>query len=284
MVLTGLPSRRARADEARRLLEWSFRTFREYVFFKKGEVIDTAPIWHGSQERLPLTVERDVSATLSRDERRRIQVKLFYEAPVIAPVVQGQKIGVVRVLLGDELLSEVPLLAKEGSERVGVLRRAFSYFKIQFVELMGFFLAFEGGEGSGKSTQSRILASQLQEEGHGVLLTREPGGTVFGEELRALVEKHFEHLGELTQLFSYLAARSQHVQKKDKTCSGAGYVGDFGSFFGFYCGLPGFWTRDCAKNCSPAQRAGDRHCSSSDLSFGCVSLKRSGAGGTAHLL
>ena len=81
---------------------------------------------------------------------------------------------------------------------------------------MGFFLAFEGGEGSGKSTQSRILASQLQEEGHRVLLTREPGGTVFGEELRALVEKHFEHLGELTQLFSYLAARSQHVQKKIK--------------------------------------------------------------------
>lgn len=54
----------------------------------------------------------------------------------------------------------------------------------------GLFIAFEGGDGAGKSTQAALLADALESRGHTVLRTREPGGTPIGEKLRSLVLDH----------------------------------------------------------------------------------------------
>ena len=53
----------------------------------------------------------------------------------------------------------------------------------------GFFITFEGGEGTGKSTQTRLLADFLEQNGHSCILTREPGGSEGAEEIRNLVVK-----------------------------------------------------------------------------------------------
>ena len=55
---------------------------------------------------------------------------------------------------------------------------------------MSLFLTFEGPDGSGKSTQARLLADELRSQGHDVLLTREPGGTPLGEQLREVLLAH----------------------------------------------------------------------------------------------
>lgn len=73
-------------------------------------------------------------------------------------------------------------------------------------------MAFEGGDGAGKSTQARLLADALRAEGHEVLLTREPGGTEIGEKLRGLVLEHGH--GEIdprTEALIFAAARAAHV-------------------------------------------------------------------------
>jgi dTMP kinase len=75
----------------------------------------------------------------------------------------------------------------------------------------GFFVTLEGGEGSGKTTQSRRLAAHLRSRGHEVLETREPGGTEAGEILRDLLLRRVEHLFPRTELALYLAARAQLV-------------------------------------------------------------------------
>ena len=49
------------------------------------------------------------------------------------------------------------------------------------------FIAFEGGEGAGKTTQARLLQERLQDLGRSVVLTREPGGTALGEHLREII-------------------------------------------------------------------------------------------------
>ena len=79
----------------------------------------------------------------------------------------------------------------------------------------GFFITFEGAEGSGKSTQIRYAARFLRKKGYPVVLFREPGGTPTGEALRrVLLDKRLKEMRPETELFLYLAARSQLVREK----------------------------------------------------------------------
>jgi dTMP kinase len=79
----------------------------------------------------------------------------------------------------------------------------------------GVFIAFEGGEGSGKSTQSKLLKKWLEEEGEEVVLSREPGGTEMGKDLRRILLDH--STGEISpraEALLYAADRAHHVYSK----------------------------------------------------------------------
>ncbi|MCL3837935.1 dTMP kinase [Aeromicrobium duanguangcaii] len=77
---------------------------------------------------------------------------------------------------------------------------------------VGVFVAFEGGEGSGKSTQSRLLAQWLESLGHPVVLTREPGGTGVGTMLRSiLLDPATGDLSPRTEALIYAADKAEHV-------------------------------------------------------------------------
>jgi dTMP kinase len=76
----------------------------------------------------------------------------------------------------------------------------------------GLFVAFEGGEGAGKSTQAQRLAEWLGDAGHRVLLTREPGGTVVGTALRSIVlDPATGALSARTEALLYAADKAEHV-------------------------------------------------------------------------
>jgi dTMP kinase len=76
------------------------------------------------------------------------------------------------------------------------------------------FISFEGGDGSGKTTQLKLLERYLDSRGHACLTTREPGGTTLGRMLRELLlEVGKKEISSPTELFLYLADRAQHVQE-----------------------------------------------------------------------
>jgi len=78
----------------------------------------------------------------------------------------------------------------------------------------GRFIAFEGGEGCGKSTQARLLAQALRDYGESVVLTREPGGTPGAEEIRALLLNPVgEGWGPQAEALLFAAARADHVAR-----------------------------------------------------------------------
>lgn len=78
----------------------------------------------------------------------------------------------------------------------------------------GLFIAFEGGEGSGKSTQSRLLANWFEGQGRRVLLTRQPGGTDVGKSLREiLLNPATGDLSPRTEALIYMADKAEHVDK-----------------------------------------------------------------------
>ena len=76
---------------------------------------------------------------------------------------------------------------------------------------MALFIVFEGGDGSGKTTQARALYRQLQRRGCPALLTHEPGGTPLGESIRRRLKSRRD-LSPLSELFLFAAARAQLVQ------------------------------------------------------------------------
>lgn len=80
--------------------------------------------------------------------------------------------------------------------------------------MAGLFITFEGGDGSGKSTQSRILAEWLEARGHTVVMSREPGGTDLGEELREIVLHRRGEIAPRAEALLYAADRAHHIATK----------------------------------------------------------------------
>ncbi len=79
---------------------------------------------------------------------------------------------------------------------------------------IGKFISLEGGEGSGKSTQIRLLKSKLEEQGLDVIMTREPGGTPVAEALREIILKGDpDSMDAKTEALILYAARRNHVEK-----------------------------------------------------------------------
>ena len=79
--------------------------------------------------------------------------------------------------------------------------------------MAGTFITFEGIDGSGKSTQLRLLANFLKSKGCDALLTREPGGTPVGNRLRAALLDAHEEVDPLAELLVFAADRAQHVRR-----------------------------------------------------------------------
>ena len=75
------------------------------------------------------------------------------------------------------------------------------------------FITFEGPEGCGKSTHSKRLKPYLEEKGHRVLLTMEPGGTQVGKAIRDLLLRPESVLDDTTEVYLFAADRSEHVSK-----------------------------------------------------------------------
>jgi len=78
--------------------------------------------------------------------------------------------------------------------------------------LSGKFITFEGIDGSGKSTQLRLLAANLSARGLDVITTREPGGTELGQQLRAAFLETHEQVAPMAELLAFAADRAQHVE------------------------------------------------------------------------
>jgi dTMP kinase len=79
---------------------------------------------------------------------------------------------------------------------------------------LSLFITFEGPEGCGKTTQIRQLAEYLQEQGHDVLTTREPGGTEIGDRVRAIVlDPEHTEMHPACEFLLFSAARAQHVEQ-----------------------------------------------------------------------
>ena len=124
LVLNGLESERARADETVRILDWGFRSFKNYKLFAAGTPVENVPVWQGTYAEVPLVSTSDIDVILSVDQRRDMKVSVAYQTPLMAPVEAGQHIATLKIETPGAPTREYPLVAGGSVERKGILARA----------------------------------------------------------------------------------------------------------------------------------------------------------------
>jgi dTMP kinase len=87
----------------------------------------------------------------------------------------------------------------------------------------GLFVCFEGGDGAGKSTQVRLLTELLEQRGREVVVTRQPGGTPLGAQIRELV-LHGDHVAARAEALLFAADKAHHVDQLIKPALAQGHV------------------------------------------------------------
>jgi serine-type D-Ala-D-Ala carboxypeptidase (penicillin-binding protein 5/6) len=123
LVVAGLETPGQRARESERLLEHGFRDFKAYELFAEGQTVDSAAVWLGDQETVPLVTDRRVVLTLTPEARRALEVKVIYDEPVPAPVALGTTLAELEISAPGIEPRRVPLLAGEEIQEAGLLGR-----------------------------------------------------------------------------------------------------------------------------------------------------------------
>ncbi len=123
LVLGGLPTMKARAQESERLIEWAFREFNDYKLFAAGDKIEDAEVWLGAEPKVPLTIAKDLVVTLPRKSRKDMKVTVDYDRPLPAPIRKGQPVGKLIVTAPDVQPTEVTLVAGADVERMDAFGR-----------------------------------------------------------------------------------------------------------------------------------------------------------------
>ena len=128
-VLSGMESKKQRAEEARKILDWGFRAFEKINLFDDGEVLAQASVYGGIKTGVDVVGNGPVEIYLPIGNRDKLKARIVYKGPIMPPVEQGAKVAVLKVWIGDELSQEIDLYAAETVEKGGLQRQAVDALK-----------------------------------------------------------------------------------------------------------------------------------------------------------
>jgi len=123
-VLSGMTSRKQRAEEARKILDWGFRAFEKLNLFDALAVVGNVPIYGGEQSSVAVTGDDPIEIYLPVGNRDRIRARISYQYPLRPPIEKGDQVATLKVWIGDTLSQETPLYAVDDVARGGITRQA----------------------------------------------------------------------------------------------------------------------------------------------------------------
>ncbi len=128
-VLSGMESKKQRAEEARKILDWGFRAFEKVSIFKDGEILGQASVYGGRKSGVDVVGKGPIEVYLPIGNRDKLKARIVYEGPIIPPVEEGSKIAKLQVSIGGEISQEIDLYAAETVEKGGLKRQAMDALK-----------------------------------------------------------------------------------------------------------------------------------------------------------
>lgn len=122
-VVMGTNSEKARAQESQKLLNYGFRFYETHRLYDAGKALKQMRIWKGEMEQLPLGLAEELYVTVPRGQYKELNASLSVGKTIVAPVSAGDSLGNVSVKLGDEVITERPLVALQDVAEGGLWQK-----------------------------------------------------------------------------------------------------------------------------------------------------------------
>lgn len=129
-VVLGTTSDAARASETQKLLNWGYTAYEALKLFDANQPVLEPQVWKGSDKTVKLGQTRPIVLAVPAGNASRIRTQVVRPDPLVAPIHKGQQLGTLKILAGDQLLREVPLVALEPVEQAGVFGRAWDAIRL----------------------------------------------------------------------------------------------------------------------------------------------------------
>jgi serine-type D-Ala-D-Ala carboxypeptidase (penicillin-binding protein 5/6) len=124
LALYGSASARERAEEARKIFLWGFRSFDSKPIFQAGETIGGAKVYGGMSTSVPLVADGEVKILIPRNATEKLNGRIVYTGPLIAPVEAGKEVARLKIFRGQEQILDLPLKTAAAVEQGSLPRRA----------------------------------------------------------------------------------------------------------------------------------------------------------------
>ena len=124
VVVNGLEDSEDRATEAKKMLEWGFRSFETRVLIAANQPVGYARVFGGESRSVKLVSPDPIKVMVSKNGNDKLLARVIYSGPVKAPITAGQQIGVVRVWRGGNVAMETPVFAADAVGTGSTMRRA----------------------------------------------------------------------------------------------------------------------------------------------------------------
>jgi len=129
-IVLGTANENARANESQKLLNWGFTAYEAVKLFDADQVVVAPNAWKGSTSTVKLGRPQAIVVAVPSGSAGKIKTQVARAEPLVAPIAKGQALATLRVSIGEQLVTEVPLLAMESVEQSGVLGRAWDAMRL----------------------------------------------------------------------------------------------------------------------------------------------------------
>lgn len=129
-IVLGASSEVARANEAQKLLNWGYTAYEGLKLFDANQAVLEPPVWKGTEDTVKLGQPQAIVLAVPAGSSSRIKTQVARPDPLVAPFTKGQQVGTLKILAGDQLLREVPLLALQPVEQAGIFGRAWDAMRL----------------------------------------------------------------------------------------------------------------------------------------------------------
>ena len=129
-IVLGTSGEAARANESQKLLNWGYTAYDAVRLFDGGQPVATPRVWKGRTSELKLGRVEPIVVAVPSGTASKVSTQVARPEPLVAPFTRNQSVGTLKVMLGDQLVTELPLMALEPVEQAGVLGRAWDAVRL----------------------------------------------------------------------------------------------------------------------------------------------------------